>query len=145
MLAVVIDLAARLQTCTGTVFSYVGNVANLAALQAMPPSFPAAYVVPLALDAEPNSALDGVVQLQAMSFGVVLAVKHAGDATGAKAIADLVAARRAVALALQGWVPPDCGTVVTFTSGSLDRLEAGTVWWTDEFAVGRIYSAWPQT
>lgn len=135
------ELEQRLRLLAATQFAHIGTVAALPALNQLPPAYPAAYIVPLAHEPQANDALQGVAHLQTFTCAVVVCVKHAGDATGAKALTQLVDCRQAVQQALVAWVPPGCDGVLAFTGGSLERVEAGTVWWTDEFAALRVFIA----
>lgn len=119
-------------------FRIVGTVAAFAALEALPRTMPAAYIVPLAHEAGGNDALGSVAQLQTLTLGVVLMVKHAGDASGEKATLQLQTLRDLVAKAFIGWRPPGADTFAQFIGGSLQETDAGTVVWRDDFTVQRM-------
>ena len=145
MIELVVEVQRRLQMQCGERFAFVGGVAALPATGQMPPQFPAAYIVPLVHEPVSSSALSGAAQVQSFGFAVVQAVKHANDASGAKAMELLVAGRQAVVDALMGWTPIGAGAPITFTGGSLERVETGVVWWTDEFLTARAILVEPQS
>ncbi len=138
MIELAFEIEQRLRALAPDRFAHIGTVAALPAINQQPPAYPAAYIVPLAHEPQGNEALQGVAQLEALTVALVLCVKHAGDPTGAKALLQLVACRQAVADALLGWVAPGLGGPLVFAGGSLERVEAGTVWWTDEVAGQRV-------
>lgn len=128
----------RLAACVGEQFAFIGSVADFAALGDLPRSLPAAYVIPLDERAEPSDMIGVNAQTHTAMFCVVLIVRHAGDASGAKAALALDALRKAVHDALIGWAPPECFDAVQFVFGSLAELiGGGTIAWRDDFSVRR--------
>ena len=95
---------------------------------------PAAFVIPLAEQANPNtSATTLVSQRVNQQFGVILAVTNLRDATGEKALVDLAAVRQQVFAALSGWIPPGERSAMEFTGGQLQDMSDQVLWWQDDF------------
>lgn len=138
MIDVSYAVVVRMNAQVGSQFSFVGTAADFAALDAVPRSVPAAYVIPLAERAEPADVIGANAQTHTATFGVLFIVRHAGDGSGAKAMLSLHALRRATHDAIVGWVPADCFDVVQFVSGALAELiDGGVVAWRDDFSVRR--------
>lgn len=138
MIDVSFEAADRLQAAVGDSFAAIGSVADFAALADMPQRMPAAYVIPLDERAELSDLIGVNAQTHTATFGVVLVVRYAGNASGAKAAQALVGLRKSVHDTLVGWVPTDCFDAVQFVSGSLAELaDGGTVAWRDDFTVRR--------
>lgn len=115
-------------------FAIVEGVARFAAIRAEPPAYPAAYVLPLAETASPNTrATGGHVQQVSMSVAVVILCRAAQDPSGAAAVTDLAALRLAVRDALLGWTPDGASDGYEYTGGELLRAEGGSVWWQDTY------------
>ena len=84
----------------------VGGAAGLqAALAAPPRAMPAAYVLSEEAGQEPGDYTGAYAQPMTATVKVVLWVRHAGDATGAKASAAMEGVERAVRTALRDWSP----------------------------------------
>lgn len=142
MIDIAIAAAARLQDSTGDLFRIVGTVADYESLSGMPRSVPAAYVLPLAEQADRNALVGpGSLQLHHCRLGVILFTHHAGDASGAKGVSALHDLREAVCGALVGWTP-DISTCrpAAFVGGELIDAAAGTTVWRDEFEVEHYVS-----
>lgn len=107
----------------------------LALTGAVPASYPAAYVLPLADSATP-SRLHGVhSQMVTARFGVEIMVKHAGQAaSGGPAGEALEAVRNEIRAALMGWCPGPEFEPVTYVSGRLVNFEAGLAVWREEYS-----------
>jgi hypothetical protein len=135
----------RLLNAARHVLPVIGLVAAFSALEDLPKTMPAAYLVPLGEQPEPSDALQGTVQIVRATFGVVLLVKHAGDASGAKATQALQDLRLMVQATLLGWQPvPATDMFVEFAGGGLLALDNGAVVWRDDFSVRRLMAAAPQ-
>lgn len=143
MIDIAIAAAARLQDSTGDLFRIVGTVADYESLSGMPRSVPAAYVLPLAEQADRNQQLSpGTLQLHRCRMGVILFAHHAGDASGSRSVTALHDLREAVQAALVAWMPSistQC-TPAVFVGGELIDATAGTTVWRDEFEVDRYVS-----
>lgn len=115
-------------------FAIVEGAAQFAAISTEPPAYPAAYVLPLAETASPNThATGGILQEVSVSVAVVILCRAAQTPSGAAAIADLAALRLAVRDALLGWAPDGASDGYEFSGGELLRAVAGSVWWQDTF------------
>lgn len=145
MIDCTIAVAERLRTHAGESFASVGLLASFAALDGLPRTTPAAYVLPLRIDAEDNSVITGVTQTLTLTFGVLLLARHAGDASGAKATEQLEALRSAAAAALVAWTPEGCLEPIQFAGGEIVQADAGLVVWRDDFVVTRLASFDTQT
>jgi hypothetical protein len=97
---------------------------------------PAAFVIPLAEQASPNSSSTVLVSQRVnQQFGVVLAVSNLRDATGEKALADIYAVRQQVMTSLLGWVPAGEQTGMEFSGGQLQDMSDQVLWWQDIFNI----------
>lgn len=140
-----IDLAsavsARLAEQVGERFAFVGTVADLeAALDGLPRSAPAAYVLLLSENAGDRDSLDVHHQRIAQDFAVVIVCSNMRDATGSAASAELHVLRTQVRAALLGWSPDVANSeACAFTSGRLLAFKDQLLWWTDEFMVNTHY------
>jgi len=95
---------------------------------------PAAFVVPLAAQASPNTSATMLVsQKITQQFGVILAVKNLRDATGEKAIADLYTLRQQLLSKLVGWIPPGGVSGMEFGGGRVLDMNDQVLWWQDDF------------
>jgi hypothetical protein len=135
-----VTLAAcdRLAGALSSRFAVIGNVADFEAIAGLPRALPAAYVLPLIETAGPQTAMGESVQEHECTFGVTIVVRHAGDASGARAVNALGPLRDAVSGVLTGWQPPDCMSLVAFVSGQLVDFQDGATIWRDDFAVKRL-------
>lgn len=145
-MAIVLDLSldpviARIESQVSA-FRKVGGAADLATAARELKQEPAAFVIPVAESARPNTAESLIVsQLVAQRFGVVIAVQNLADSAGKAAQTELGPLRLALFNALVGWVPPlPVGMpaqaereLVTFGGGRLLRLEDRVLWWQDNF------------
>jgi hypothetical protein len=101
---------------------------------AQPGGYPAAYVLPLAEDAEHDELLEAHAQRITVRFGVELMVKHAAQAaSGGPAHETLEALRDEIKAALAGWEPGAGFTPVDFAAGRLMDFAGGIAVWRDEF------------
>ncbi len=134
---------ARLEAEVAELVSVRGalDFAELVKAGAVPHRTPAAFVLPLALDAEPNALLGGDhVQRLTETVGVVVVVRAAGAVaggvleTGAPATS-LVALRAAVRRALAGWQPDGAEAAFDFVSASLAGVAPGAAFLELAFAL----------
>lgn len=141
MIDITFAAALRLVEQTGDAFRIIGTVADFERLEDLPRSVPAAYVLPLDERAERNEQLSpGSLQRHRCALGVVLFVRHAGDASGERSMSALHDLREAVHAALVGWVPTSGSqscTPAAFTGGELIEAPAGITVWRDDFEVER--------
>lgn len=139
MIDVSYAVVVRMNAQVGSQFSFIGTVADFAALDNVPRTVPAAYVIPQTERAEPADVIGANAQTHTAIFSVLFLVRHAGDGSGAKVMLSLDTLRRATHDAIVGWVPPDCFDVVQFVSGALDGelIGGGVVAWRDDFSVRR--------
>jgi hypothetical protein len=115
----------------------VQGLAEFEALQAPPgdASMPAAYVVPLAMTAQPNNlAAGGFRQPLEESFAVILLHRNKRDSRGQEAALDLVdhvipAMRRA----LFGWQPGPAWTQIEIRQGRLIDSTNGVLAWREDY------------
>lgn len=138
MIDVAFAVVERLARLAGHQFAFVGSLADFAALADVPRSVPAAYVIPLEERAGDNEVVGASLQQHTAALGVLLIVRHAGDAGGGRATLALGPLREAVQAALVGWTPPGCHAPLAFAGGQLDELmDGGAVAWRDNFTATR--------
>lgn len=145
MIDITLLAEARIAARCGDLLRSVGTLAELSALTdaKVPLVTPAAYVIPHEIQARDNQSLSDQVQAQRLALGVALIVRHAGDASGARALQTLQTLRDAVMAALGGWSPAGCMGSLQYEGGSLiDEAPSGVVAWQDLFTVARM-AAWP--
>ena len=127
------ELIARISEAVPQLSSRVEGAAELAALMGsneMPQATPAAYVVPLGFDAGPQRDATGIhEQMVTESFGVVIVIDYAGDATGAAALPEIEDMVEAVRAALKGWQPVSAIDALSLRRGRLVDLRNGTVFY----------------
>lgn len=138
MIDVSFAIVERLAATLSERFAFIGSVADFAALADVPRSLPAAYVIPLDESADQNGVYGASVQEHRARVGVLIVLRHAGDATGARATLALGPLREAVQAALVGWTAPGCHAPLAFASGSLaELLDGGALAWRDDFIASR--------
>lgn len=97
---------------------------------------PAAYVIPLADRASPNSLANGVRQMVTSRVGILLAVSSLRDPRGEETVDLLEPLRAKVVKAVLGWSPTTDDEPMTFLAGQVIAVRNGVLWWQDEFATG---------
>jgi hypothetical protein len=134
------DVVTRLG---GEVESLAGRVQGAAELTAMvkagalPNVTPHAFVLPLGLrplntgDAAANAFTQDVDEL----VGIVLIVRGAGDATGARSLPTIDTLIAHILAALAGWAPDDAIGVLRLQRGQLVSVNAGVVIYQLDFAI----------
>lgn len=123
----------------------IGEAASLSDLMARnqaPQVTPAAFVLPLGLRGGRADAATGLFRQDiAETLGVVLFVRSAGDATGAKAGDRLRPLRNDVIRRIVGWAPPsdwledDTVGVFVLSRGQLLSMSAGMLTYQLDFSV----------
>lgn len=103
-------------------------------------SVPAAFVLPVSELGAPSQVTQVTRQRITCRFGVLLCVANRRDNRGDAALGDLASVRAQLRQALVGWAPdPATGEPVQFARGRFFRMEAGRVWWLDEFDFVTFY------
>lgn len=125
------SIIARLIDQVSAVKLVEGAAAFAAAADANPRAVPAIYVVPLRETASDNDGAGWVEQRIDCQIGVIVVAKNVADTKGGAAHADVDELRRAVRVALLGWLP--VGMVDPLTRGEAGLLTTrdGYVWWQD--------------
>tara|TARA_R110000868_G_scaffold230335_6_gene483493 strand:+ start:10743 stop:11195 length:453 start_codon:yes stop_codon:yes gene_type:complete len=118
------------------------KLSEMIARNQMPQNTPAAFVLPLGLRGGRSEAATGIFrQTISDTLGIVLVVRSAGDATGAKASDRLTPLRNDVIRCICGWAPPsdwlsgETIGVFTLSRGELISLSAGTLIYQLDFAI----------
>lgn len=122
---------------------HVGGLIDLDEAGLRAAKFPAAFVVPLAEDAEENGLLGAHRQRLRQTYAVILALRSAR--TSARDDTDVLhALREEVRAALCGWSPnPPNDEEVQFRSGSLLDASGPTLLWQDEYTLTTHWSSTP--
>ena len=121
------QIRARLAALPAT-FALVEGAAELSLVAGQPKAFPAAYVFESEKAAAPNERLNAVLQRIEADYAIVLVAKSVAAASGAAALTQLRPLETAVLAALIGWQPTGADQPITFTSSTITRVAAGTVW-----------------
>jgi hypothetical protein len=131
------DIITRLTAEVPELAGRIDGVAELAVLQkkdALPQTTPAAFVVPLGLDAAPAADATGVhAQDMRLRTGILLVMTVTDDAGGGRALEAVTPLVEAVRLALAGWLPPEASAPMALLRERLAEMRAGTVFWQSEF------------
>lgn len=119
----------------------VGASADIEAALKGTVQVPAAFVVPIGETPEkPTTTV--MDQRVCLRFGVLLCVVNRADAQGAAALSGLEPVRKRLRDCLLGWTPqPETGEPVSFARGRFFRLDAGRLWWLDEFDFFTYYES----
>lgn len=113
--------------------SWFGGRVLSALSGAVPPAYPAAYVLPLA-ERLAEETLDADHAYVEARVGVEIMVKHAAQtASGGPAHDDLEDLRDACAAALVGWRPDVAAGPMRLVAGRLVSLAGGIAIWRDEY------------
>jgi len=129
----IVPIIARIQSQCPLLRSVGGAAEFTDASLALKHQLPAAFVLPLSDDPQPNRLDNGISQRVNRRFGVVLAVKNLRDASGAAALSDLVPLRSQLIDALLGWVPDGLTDPCEYAAGRLLELSQQVLWWQDDF------------
>ena len=125
------DLITRLKAEVPEFQGRVEGAAELAALVKdgrAPNRTPSAYVLPLGLVATPATTATGVHrQLFTETFGVVIVLTVANDATGAKGLPKINLLRDAVIQKLAGWQPTGAFEAISLRRAVLKSMVKGTI------------------
>jgi hypothetical protein len=95
---------------------------------------PSAFVLPSS--ERPSASSTGTMvtsQLNAVRFGVVIAVQNLRDSRGENAQDDLLPIRTRILTALHGWQPNEDFDPIEYGGGRLLQLKDQVLWWQDEF------------
>jgi hypothetical protein len=123
------------------------RLSDMMARNQLPQVTPAAFVLPLGLRGGRADAAAGLFrQALTETVGVVLFVRSAGDATGARATEQLVPLRNAVIRRIVGWAPPsdwlaneqgggETVGVFALSRGELLSMQAGMLTYQLDFAL----------
>ncbi|MEN9671437.1 MAG: hypothetical protein RL018_1714 [Pseudomonadota bacterium] len=129
-------LIAKLKSDCPLLKQVSGSADFAAAKTLLKNKMPAAFVVPLAEQASPNSsATMQVSQKVVQQFGVFIAVSNLRDATGEHAVSDLFSVRQQILQKLVGWTPAGAVSFIEFGGGSLMDMDDQVVWWQDNFTL----------
>ncbi len=136
-MTVVQDVIDRLKAEVTALHGRVEGAAELAALLHRgqgPQRMPAAFVLPLGEDADPNGHANIHSQRITEAVGVIVVERHAGDATGGEVLDRIAPLLTAVRAALAGWTPASAETVVDYVRSRLVGLKAGAVFIQQSYA-----------
>lgn len=142
------QVRARLETVEGLAGAVDGalHLAELVGKQALPQRPLSAFVIPAGLNGGgAESSENAFLQAVDETVAVVLVLRSANDATGARAMPGLDALVWSVILALAGWAPSgvddaagiDPTGVFELKRGRTLSLSAGTVIYQLDFAIGQ--------
>ncbi len=121
-------IAARIKAECSAFHQVEGAVDVEAALRGRG-TYPAAFVVPSAIQPQGDDGYGGGSQLVRESYGIVIAVRNVNDPTGSDS-ADVVAQLITdVRNALLGWRPTDDHASMTYGGGRLVDMIHNTVSW----------------
>lgn len=128
---------ADLLKASVTEFRKVAGAASFAAAREDLKMPPAAYVIPLADSAKPNTLIGvSVSQLVIERLGVILAVENLRDVRGDAVNAPLETMRRATLDCLMGFQPSEDYNPIQYGGGKLLMLDVSVLWWQLEFTTG---------
>lgn len=113
------------------------DLAELVRRKALPQAPATAFVLPLGLRprSEGDAATGGFTQMLDETVGVLLVVRSAGDATGAKALPQIGDLVDALISAIAGWGPDAAIGVFRVARGQLLSAEAGAVMYQLDFSI----------
>lgn len=113
------------------------DLAELVRRKALPQAPATAFVLPLGLRprSEADAAAGGFTQMLDETVGVLLVVRAAGDATGAKALPQIGELIDALIAAIAGWGPDTAIGVFRVARGQLLSAEAGAVMYQLDFSI----------
>jgi hypothetical protein len=135
---VVTRLDAQVPSLTGRIQT-AADLSKLIAENALPQTTPAAFVLPLGFDANPNSKMTGLhSQMVTERVAVVLLVGSAADVSGAQSLDAVDALVTSVKLALAGWAPVLGQDVFDLVRGRLLDLRDGLVFYQMDFSTTRL-------
>lgn len=118
-----------------------GALELAAALKAPSVATPAAFVVPMGDQPQPDEAFTGsVCQRVRTKVSIVLVVDNKRDGTGNAASDELELLRTKVRKALLGWGPPSMDSQFSAGPGLLIDMDNGRVWWADEYLIDHYWS-----
>lgn len=131
-------IIARLKANVAALGNRVEGAAALAPLidgNELPATTPAAFVIPLGLDAGRAESSAGTHrQMLYLQWGVLLVVDYAGDVTGAETMPEVGTIAAAIRAALAGFQPGSDG-VLELKRERLVKLSAGAAFYQLDFSV----------
>lgn len=138
-MTLVAAVKARLEAEVGGLAKRVQEAAELSELvrrNQLPQATPAAFVLPLGLRGGGADAATGSFR-QAVdeTVGVLLVVRSAGDATGARSLPAIDALIEETVGALAGWAPDDQIGVFRVARGALVSLREGAIIYQLDFTI----------
>lgn len=92
-------------------------------------------------EATAEATTGGVRQIVASSFGVMVAIKVAGEANGVKRLSALDSALGTIRDSLVGYVTATGEWPIELTGGGLVYAQAGHLLWLDEYRTKRLLGA----
>lgn len=116
---------------------FANRVAGAAKFQVLPEGanlqVPAAYVIPLDENPEPQQSSNGYRQVVEDSFAVVVALSNTVDERGQAAVTTVHDIRKLLVRALVGWQPGDDYDQIAYDGGSLLHLDRARMYYQFEF------------
>ncbi|CAG9172401.1 hypothetical protein CURE108131_23170 [Cupriavidus respiraculi] len=116
---------------------FQNRVAGAAKFQVLPEGanllVPAAYVIPLDENPDPNKSTNGHRQTVEDSFAVVVVLSNAVDERGQAAVTTVHDMRKILVRALVGWQPGDDYDQIEYDGGSLLHLDRARLYYQFEF------------
>ncbi|MCK5295971.1 MAG: hypothetical protein KAJ75_03690 [Alphaproteobacteria bacterium] len=137
---IVSEIITKLKAISDSPLKKVGGALEFAGIQSQPPA-PAAFVIPASENAGENRRTNGVSQKVATLFSVVLILKTTNDKSGLSAESSLEEIRGKIREQLLGWQPTNEHTDIEFVRGELVDIQAGRVFWRDEFKTEYLLTA----
>lgn len=134
------DLITRIEAAVPALDGRAKEAADLSELvrrKALPQASATAFVLPLGLRprSEGDAASGAFTQMLDEIVGVLLVVRAAGDASGAKALPQIGELVDALIAAIAGWGPDGAISVFRVARGQLLSAEAGAVMYQLDFSI----------
>lgn len=131
------DLLAVIAATKARCPSFGNRVAGAAEFTSLPEKsvlpVPAAFVIPMDDDVQPNQSDNGYVQSVRDRFAVVVALDNTPDERGQTAIYSVDGIRRELWASLLGWVPDTLHGRITYDGGQLMRMDRARLFYQFEF------------
>lgn len=132
----IIEIVEALKTRCAVQFS--GRVAGAAEFQQLEPSakliMPAAYVIPLDDNAEPNQSDNGYSQEIRDTFAVIVVLSNVADEPGKASIVQIQPIRNALFSALLAWAPDAEHGIIEYEGGQLLGVDRSRMYYQFEFS-----------
>lgn len=124
------DVIAHLRLHTTSFGTRIGGGAEIAeALDEAKKAVPAAYVIPVQVDAQPNTSGHEIRQTITVTFTVVVVVSNAADERGQVGYAQIEAIRSELWAALYNWMPDLTAEPVQYVGDQLVEMDRGRIFW----------------